>query len=136
MNIHTLDHVSFLVSDVECSRRFYSQVLKLHEIPRPSNASNLGAWLTNDDHSFQVHLIGETEAGRAAQTHTRYNSNELANGYGSHAAFKVENLEATIQHLHALNVEIVGGPRPRGDGVLQIFICDPDDYLIEFFIVG
>ncbi len=115
MNIRKLDHVSFLVKDVERSRRFYGQVLGLRELPRPSNANNLGAWLTNDEHSFEVHLIGEAEAGRVAQTHTQYRRDEL-------------------EHLGALNVEIVGGPRPRGDGVQQIFICDPDGYMIELFV--
>jgi catechol 2,3-dioxygenase-like lactoylglutathione lyase family enzyme len=134
MNIRKLDHVSFLVKDVERSRRFYGQVLALRELPRPSSAENRGAWFTNNEHSFEVHLIGETEAGRVAQTHTRYRHDEMAGGQGSHAAFEVEDLEATIQHLRNLNVEIVGGPRPRGDGVQQIFICDPDDYMIEFFV--
>lgn len=134
MDIRKLDHVSFLVKDVECSRRFYHQVLGLREIPRPGNASNVGAWLTNDEHSFEVHLIGENEDGRVAQTHTQYRRDELAHGQGSHAAFEVENLEATIQHLGTLNVEIMGGPRPRGDGVQQIFICDPDGYMIELFV--
>jgi catechol 2,3-dioxygenase-like lactoylglutathione lyase family enzyme len=134
MNMRKLDHVSFLVKDVERSRRFYSQVLRLREIPRPSNASNSGAWLTNDEHSFEVHLIGEAEDGRVAQTHRRYRPDELASGQGSHPAFEVENLEAPMQHLGSLNVEIVGGPRPRGDGVQQIFICDPDDHMIELFI--
>jgi catechol 2,3-dioxygenase-like lactoylglutathione lyase family enzyme len=133
-NIRKLDHVSFLVKDVERSRRFYGQVLGLRELPRPSNASNSGAWLTNDEHSFQVHLIGEAEEGRVAQTHTQYRRDELASGQGSHAAFEVENLEATMQHLDALNVEIVGGPRSRGDGVQQVFICDPDGYMIELFV--
>src|SRR2546430_16055023 len=117
MNIRKLDHVSFLVKDVERSRRFYSQVLGLRELPRPSNADNSGAWLTNEKHSFEVHLIGEAEAGRVAQTHTQYRRDEMARGQGSHPAFEVENLEATIQHLGALNVEIVGGPRPRGDEI-------------------
>ena len=134
MHIRTLDHVSFLVKDVEQSRNFYCQVLGLEEIARPSNADHPGAWLTNEERSFQVHLIGETEAGRVAQTHTRYRPDELASGYGAHAAFQIEDLQATLQHLHAQNVEIVGGPRPRGDGVLQIFICDPDEYLIELFV--
>jgi catechol 2,3-dioxygenase-like lactoylglutathione lyase family enzyme len=134
MNIRKLDHVSFLVKDVERSRRFYGQVLGLRELPRPSNVENPGAWLTNEEHSFEVHLIGEAEAGRVAQTHTQYRPDELARGYGSHPAFEVENLEALIQHLRALNVEIVGGPRPRGDGVQQIFICDPDGYMIELFV--
>ena len=134
MNIRKLDHVSFLVTDVERSRRFYGQLLGLREIPRPSNADNPGAWLTNEEHSFEVHLIGEAEAGRVAQTHTRYRRDELARGSGTHAAFEVDDLEATIQHLRAHNVEIVGGPRPRGDGVQQTFICDPDGYMIELFV--
>jgi catechol 2,3-dioxygenase-like lactoylglutathione lyase family enzyme len=134
MNIRKLDHASFLVTDVERSRRFYSQVLGLREIPRTSNADNPGAWLTNDEHSFEVHLIGEAEAGRVAQTHTQYRRDELARGSGTHAAFEVDDLEETIQHLRAHNVEIVGGPRPRGDGVQQTFICDPDGYMIELFV--
>jgi catechol 2,3-dioxygenase-like lactoylglutathione lyase family enzyme len=133
MNIRKLDHVSFLVKEVERSRRFYGQVLGLRDYPRPSNAANLGAWLTNNEHSFEVHLIGEAEAGRVAQTHTQYRRDELAQGHGSHPAFEVENLEAVIQLLGTLHVEIVGGPRPRGDGVQQIFICDPDGYMIELF---
>ena len=134
MNIRKLDHVSFLVRDVERSRRFFTQVLGLRELPRPSSIKNPGAWLTNDEHSFEVHLIGEAEAGRVTQTHTPYRRDEMATGHGSHPAFELENLEAAIHHLRDLNVEIVGGPRPRGDGVQQIFICDPDGHLIELFV--
>src|SRR5690349_12381400 len=83
MNIRKLDHVSFLVKDVDRSRRFYSQTLGLRELPRPSTVSNPGAWLTNNEHSFEVHLIGEAEAGRVAQTHTQYRRDEMATGQGS-----------------------------------------------------
>src|SRR5207244_10368940 len=95
---------------------------------------NAYSWITNKKHILDDHLIGEDEAGREEQTKTQYRRDEMARGQGSHPAFEVENLEATIQHLGALNVEIVGGPRPRGDGVQQIFICDPDGYMIELFI--
>ena len=134
MNIDKLDHVSFLVKDVERSRRFYSQVLGLRELARPSNASPLGAWLTNDKHSFEVHLIGEAEAGRVAQTHARYRRDEMARGYGTHAAFEVDDLEEAQRHLKSHNVTIVGGPRPRGDGVMQLYVCDPDGYMVELYV--
>lgn len=98
------------------SVRFYSQVLGLRGIPRPRNA---GACLTNDEHSFEVHLIGEAEQGRVTQTLTPYRPDGMTTGHGSHPAFEVE---------------IVGGPRQRGDGVQQVFICDPDGYLIELFV--
>jgi catechol 2,3-dioxygenase-like lactoylglutathione lyase family enzyme len=134
MNIRKLDHTSFLVKDVERSRRFYGQVLGLHELPRPSNSDVRGAWLTNDEHSFEVHLIGEAEVGRTAQIHGHYRRDEIAQGSGTHTAFEVDDLEALKQHLHAHNVEIVGGPLPRGDGVQRVFICDPVGYMIELFV--
>jgi catechol 2,3-dioxygenase-like lactoylglutathione lyase family enzyme len=134
MNTRKLDHASFLVRDVERSRRFYTQVLGLRELARPSSADNIGAWFSNDEHSFEVHIIGEAETGRVAQMHPRYRRDEAARGHGTHVAFAVENVEATVRHLRDLNVEIIGGPRPRGDGVQQVFICDPDGYVIELFV--
>jgi hypothetical protein len=49
-------------------------------------------------------LIGEAEEGRVAQMHPQYRRDELARGYGTHAAFEVESLEAALQHLRTLNV--------------------------------
>src|SRR6266581_1767141 len=40
----------------------------------------------------------------------------------------------SVRHLQAHNVAIVGGPRPRGDGVLQMYVCDPDGYIVELFV--
>src|ERR1700676_5371544 len=39
-----------------------------------------------------------------------------------------------VERLHAHDVQIRGGPRPRGDGVQQMYICDPDGYIVEFFV--
>ena len=33
--------------------------------------------------------------------------------------------------MRARDGAIVGGPRPRGDGVLQAYVVDPDGNLIE-----
>jgi catechol 2,3-dioxygenase-like lactoylglutathione lyase family enzyme len=132
MNISKADHMALLVADVERSRRFYTQVLDMQEIPRPKNFDFPGAWLSNDN--FQIHLIGEQSEGRAKQVHPGYHVDELALGRGTHVAFEVDDLEAAMQHLHAQGVEIVGGPRPRGDGVQQLYICDPDGYVVELFV--
>jgi len=51
-----------------------------------------------------------------------------------HFAFEVANLEEARQHLQAHDIAIVGGPRPRGDGVMQMYVRDPDGYIIELFI--
>jgi catechol 2,3-dioxygenase-like lactoylglutathione lyase family enzyme len=101
----------------------------MEEIPRPSNFNFPGVWLKKG--SAILHLIGEANPGRVDQISGRYTQEELANGYGNHIAFQVEDLEKAVQDLKAHNVEIAGGPRLRGDGITQLYICDPDGYIIE-----
>lgn len=132
MEIRKLDHAALLVKDVERSRHFYGQILGMEEVPRPSSFDFPGAWFSKA--TFQIHIIGEAEEGRAAQVQPGYRRDEMARGYGAHIAFEVDDLEAAIQHLRAHGVEIVGGPRPRGDGVQQMYVCDPDGYIVEFFV--
>lgn len=132
MNIRKADHVALLVSNVERSRQFYAQVLGMREIPRPKNFDFPGAWLETGP--FQIHLIGESGEGRAKQVNPGYSAPELERGYASHVAFEVDDLEAAMRHLREQDVAIVGGPRPRGDGVQQLYICDPDGYVVELFV--
>jgi catechol 2,3-dioxygenase-like lactoylglutathione lyase family enzyme len=131
MDIRKADHVALLIKNVERSRQFYSQVLGMRDIPRPESFHFPGAWLTMGD--FQIHLIGEEVEGRAKQVNPGYYADEVALGRGTHLAFEVDDLEAAMRHLHAQGVEVVGGPRPRGDGVQQMYIRDPDGYIIELF---
>jgi catechol 2,3-dioxygenase-like lactoylglutathione lyase family enzyme len=133
MEIRKLDHAALLVKDVERSRRFYGQVLGMVEVPRPSNFNFPGAWFRKG--SAEIHLIGEAEPGRAAQVQPGgYRPEELSIGYVAHMAFEVADLEEARQHLQAHDVAIVGGPRPRGDGVLQMYARDPDGYVVELFV--
>ena len=132
MYIRKADHMSLLVVDVERSRRFYIDVLQMQETPRPKSFDFPGAWLNTTD--FQIHLIGEQVTGRARHMNPGYSSEEMALGRGTHLAFEVNNLDETVQYLHERKIEIVGGPRPRGDGVTQLYICDPDGYIIELFV--
>jgi len=132
MNIRAVDHAALLVKDVERSRHFYGQILGMNEEPRPSNFSFPGAWFRKG--AAHIHLIGEIEEGRAAQVTPTYRDDELATGHATHIAFEVDDLEAAQKHLHLHNIEIVGGPRPRGDGVQQLYVLDPDGYVIEFFV--
>jgi len=78
-----------------------------------------------------VHLIlaedttappGFPEAGSAKRT-----------GLATHFAFEVADLEAAREELLRAGIPILGGPMPRGDGVMQLYIQDPDGYLIELF---
>ncbi len=132
MNIRALDHAALLVKDVERSRHFYVRILGMNEEPRPSNFNFPGAWFRKG--TAHIHLIGEIEEGRAAQTVATYRSDELAIGHVTHIAFEVDDLEEAQKHLRSHNIEIVGGPRPRGDGVQQLYVLDPDGYVVEFFV--
>ncbi len=133
MEIRKLDHAALLVKDIERSRHFYGTILGLEEIPRPQSFTFPGAWYSIG--SQQLHLIGEAEAGRTKQVHpNNYRPDELERGYGTHVAFAVDDLELAQRHMRANKIEIVGGPRPRGDGVMQMYVCDPDGYVVEFFV--
>jgi len=83
--------------------------------------------------SAQIHLLGESEQGRAAQASGRYYDDDLADGRTTHIAFEVEDLEEAQRHLKEHRVEIVCGPRPRGNDGEQLYIRDPDGYVIELF---
>ena len=132
MEIRSLGHAALLVKDVERSRHFYGQVLEMEEIPRPRTFDFPGAWFHKG--TAEIHLIGEDEPGRVTQVYSGYRPEEQARGHGSHIAFEVDDLEEAQRHLKSLNVPIVGGPRPRGDGVMQLYVCDPDGYIIELYV--
>ena len=133
LEIRRLDHVALLVKDVERSKRFYAQLLGMEEHSRPSNFNFPGAWLRKG--SAEIHLIGEDEPGRVELVQPGgYNPQELSSGHATHFAFEVSDLEETRKYLQTRGIPIVGGPRPRGDGVMQLYVRDPDGYIIEFFV--
>ena len=49
-------------------------------MPRPSTFDTPGAWLQVGEQ--QIHLIGETEPGRAREMTPRYDEAEIVIGYG------------------------------------------------------
>lgn len=129
-----LDHGGLLVADVERAVRFYTGALGLERVPRPPTFDTPGAWLrVGDEH--QIHLIGETEAGRARAMHPGYDPAEVAIGYGSHLALVVDDLDAAVGRAREHGVEpaeIIA----RGDGVRRTFVTDPDRNIIELMEFG
>jgi catechol 2,3-dioxygenase-like lactoylglutathione lyase family enzyme len=127
--IRGIQHCALVVFDLERSRRFYGEALGLNEIPRPASFAFAGAWFQAG--ADEVHLILEGDTTmRAGASAPR---GPLAVGLVTHLAFEVENLEAVVRRLRDHDVEIGGGPMPRGDGVEQAFALDPDGYVVEVF---
>ena len=126
-----LQHCGLLVGDLAASRRFYGDALGLDEVPRPSNFTFAGAWFRAG--VDEVHLIsaddttgipGLPEQGRAVHV-----------GLTTHLAFEVESLDRSCARLAEHGVELAGGPMERGDGVEQVYVHDPDGYVVELFQV-
>jgi catechol 2,3-dioxygenase-like lactoylglutathione lyase family enzyme len=124
-----IQHVGLVVSDLERSRRFYADALGLEEVPRPSNFTFDGAWF----------LFGGTELHLLSEAHTTGGAGQgdagagASRGLTSHLAFEVDDLEPALARLAEHDVELAGGPMPRGDGVTQVFFLDPDGYVLELF---
>lgn len=129
-----IDHGGLLVSDVERAVRFYVDALGLEQVPRPGTFDTPGAWLQVG--AQQIHLIGETEPGRATAMTPRYDHAEVVIGYGTHLALVVDDLDAALARAAAAGVTPPGEVFARGDGVKRVFVTDPDGHVIELMQTG
>lgn len=125
----TLHHVALYVSDLAATRRFYVEALGMSEIDRPADFTFPGAYFRLG--TAEVHVVVETEAGRAEALRPRWSGEELRTGYTVHFAFGVSDLEPILNRLTQMGVAFVGGPRIRADGVEQWYIADPDGHILE-----
>jgi catechol 2,3-dioxygenase-like lactoylglutathione lyase family enzyme len=124
-----LQHCGLVVSDLERSRRFYGEAFGLEEMPRPANFTFAGAWFALGD--TEIHLLAEADTtGRAGMPPP---GPGLAGGLATHLALEVDDLPAWRERLDAQGVAPAAGPMPRGDGVDQLFVLDPDGYVVELF---
>jgi catechol 2,3-dioxygenase-like lactoylglutathione lyase family enzyme len=125
-----LQHCGLIVADLERSRRFYGGALGLEEVPRPRNFVFDGAWFQVGED--QLHLLVEAETtGRAGGPDPGPSATV---GLANHIALEVDDLETALARLEEHDVPLIGGPMPRGDGYDQVFMRDPDGYVIELFV--
>lgn len=125
ISVRAIDHVTIIVKDIERSGDFYTQVLGMQPVPRPDFGFS-GAWFQAG--KTQVHLILESEkAGTAGIGEF----DGLDPSVGFHYAFAVDDCHAAAAKLTELGLEIVVGPRERPDGVVQVYVYDPDGHLVE-----
>ncbi len=112
-----LNHVAIHVADVPASRHFYQDILRLEEIPRPA-FDFPGAWFRLGVDQ-ELHLIG----GRTQPVASDHR--------GTHYALEVDDLDAWEAFLRKQEVPTRRKVRP--DGVLQMYISDPDGHVVELF---
>lgn len=130
MQLRKMDHTALIVEDLERASQFYGDILGLQEVPRPSNFNFGGRWFQGPD--FQIHLILARDTTAPAGFPEGGESVRI--GRAHHIAFEIDDLEKAMAHLRSHHIEIVGGPQPRGDGVTQFYVYDPDRNFLEFFV--
>jgi len=125
IRVNAIDHVTFVVKDLERSRKFYVEALGMRAVPRPA-FSFAGMWFQAG--KTQIHLIlefaGSAPAGNLLAAERR-------SSLAQHVAFEVEDAAAAVGRLNQLGIPIVDGPKPRPDGYTQVFVTDPDGHKIE-----
>jgi catechol 2,3-dioxygenase-like lactoylglutathione lyase family enzyme len=111
-----LNHVLLHVRNLDASIHFYGDVLGLMRLPRPA-FDFPGAWFSLGNQ--ELHLAGDPELDHEPrQTH--------------HFALWVEDPAAVRRELERRGWTNLRGPKPRPDGVMQLFVTDPDGYIVEF----
>ena len=125
IGVKWIDHVTLIVKDLERSRQFYCDLLGMEQIERPGFSFG-GSWFQAG--KTQIHLILQHEnsgpAGEDKSTQTKSSRNR-------HFAFEVEDGPAAAEVLEQLGIPLVSGPQTRPDGVLQLFVNDPDGHVVE-----
>jgi|SRR3569833_326220 lactoylglutathione lyase len=121
-NIPHTDHVSLYIKDMNKSVEFYEKVLLFTALPDPFHDEQHVIWLRSGEHT-QLHLI------TGAKNVPERNMN-------NHYAYAVADLPAFMKHLDEMHIKYRSGngegkPQTRPDGVLQIYLQDPDNYWIE-----
>ena len=129
MRIESIHHVSLGVTDLERSRKFYTDILGLEEIARPAFGFP-GAWFSAGA-SQQVHLI--------VHPHSTFRTGKgLDTRYG-HFAVRVASYRRTVDDLRSKGYRedardefqrMVLQPHATA-GFPQIYILDPDRNVIE-----
>ncbi len=117
----SINHISFAVRDLDASLHFYRDILGLEDIPRP-NIGIPGAWLGAGN--SQVHLIGIPDGADVGAP-----PNSLS-PLACHQAFAVEDYQKTVDHLKANGLEVMETSAQQG----QLWVKDPDGYVIEFIV--
>ena len=112
MTIQKLHHVSIVVTDVERSRRFYEEVLRMTPTLSPSTFPFQVAWYQLGDQ--HLHLLAQTEADSISPRHY---------------ALWIDDARAWREHFNALGVEV--SETVSIPGADRFFVNDPDGNLIE-----
>ena len=111
------NHVALAVQNIDSSARFYREIIGLEQIPVPADLKAIRAWFKIAP-GQELHLL----AGR-----TTLVSNNDRNG--AHFSFSIPDADPVEAYL--LKKHIPYHRQQRFDKAWQVYITDPDGYVIE-----
>lgn len=111
------NHVALAVKDIEASAKFYREVVGLEPIEVPDNMKAIRSWFVIAP-GQELHLL----AGRVDPV-----TNNDRNG--AHYSWTISDADPIETYLR--NKKIAYHRQQRFDGAWQIYITDPDGYVIE-----
>jgi glyoxylase I family protein len=126
MHIEGIHHISVVVTDLEQSKQFYSEVLGLKESADRPAFDFPGAWY--EAGAMQIHLIVHEPSL------TRRGTSEI-NTRDGHFALRVRDMEEVLAQLERCGIVYKNKPDSI-TGWHQVFITDPDGNIIEFNAPG
>lgn len=118
MRVKSINHIALHVRDLGTSIDFYHHLLEFELLKTRPNFDFNGAWLRLGV-AQELHLI----VGRDYDTN--------GGSRKTHFALEVDSVNDIASFLATKKIAMVG-PKLRPDGAVQLFICDPDGYWIEF----
>ena len=119
IKIKGLNHYAIAVLDLEKSINFYHDILGFDFLTRPDFDFE-GAWF---------------DCGNGISLHLIQDKNVIVQNSDSrklHFAFSVFDVQQTKEQLIKFGIQILKDIKSRPDGMLQMFVADPDGYMIEF----
>ncbi len=128
VRVKTINHITLVVADLERSKGFYCGLLGMEEVPRPG-FSFPGKWFQAGP--TQIHLILEHEGSAPAGCPTP--GGKASAGRATHFAFEVADAQMAYDYLKSRGANLRGEPKFRPDGYLQVFLQDPDGYIVEVY---
>jgi catechol 2,3-dioxygenase-like lactoylglutathione lyase family enzyme len=125
IGVEAFDHFTIVVADLDASRQFYLNLLGLTEVDRP-DFDFAGAWFGTENCLIHLIKVNDVSGQSGPNNHDTQKPSR-----GLHFAFRVTDATSAAAQLQKAGVEIVDGPKQRPDGATQVFVRDPDGWLIE-----
>ncbi len=135
MGVQRLDHYSIRTPKLDETRRFYADIMDMHEGPRPPFPFP-GAWMyhksSDGDEIAMVHIVGYDPDDAEGLKAYLGDKPLVSEGTGTidHVAFAITGLDAMLTRLRASGL-LFRERRVPSLGLYQVFVEDPNGVTLE-----